>query len=330
MRILITGGSGFIGSGLVRFLVANGHQVFNYDKLTYAANPNALKEVETSTGYQFLKADIVNAGQVREVLNSFRPEIFFHLAAESHVDRSINSADEFVTTNIVGTFSLLKESLHARETGALPDNFRFIHVSTDEVYGSLNLEDPSFTEQSPYLPNSPYSASKASSDLLVRSWIKTHNFPAIITHCSNNYGPFQNPEKLIPLMISNAWHEKDLPVYGDGKNVRDWIHVEDHVRALVEIAVGGKLGETYNIGGDCEVDNLSMVRSICELMDTLRPRAIGRSHSDLIKFVGDRKGHDFRYSISNKKIRGELRWQPRISLKEGLKKTVEWYIKEMQ
>ncbi|KFC63295.1 dTDP-glucose 4,6-dehydratase [Bosea sp. LC85] len=327
-RFLITGGAGFIGSAVVRHLIAETpHQVLVVDKLTYAGNLDNLKPVENSSRYAFLQADIGNLAAMREAFASFRPDIVMHLAAESHVDRSIDGPGAFIQTNVVGTFVLLQVALdHWR---ALPQDekisFRFHHVSTDEVFGSLGAEGL-FSETTPYQPTSPYSASKAASDHLVRAWHHTYGLPVVLSNCSNNYGPYHFPEKLIPLVILNALEGKELPVYGDGGQVRDWLHVEDHARALCLIAATGRPGESYNVGGNAERTNLDVVRAICGLVDRQAPDVAIGSREKLIRFVADRPGHDRRYAIDASKIARELGWSPRESFESGLEKTVCWYL----
>jgi dTDP-glucose 4,6-dehydratase len=326
-RFLVTGGAGFIGSAVVRHLVGAGRDVLVVDKLTYAGNLDSLAPVAASPRYRFLKADICDGATMRSALAEFRPDVVMHLAAESHVDRSIDGPGQFITTNIVGTSTLLDASLdHWRQ---LPkekrQSFRFHHVSTDEVFGSLG-DAGSFRETTAYAPTSPYAASKASADHLVNAWRHTYGLPAIVSNCSNNYGPYHFPEKLIPLMIINALEGKKLPVYGEGRNVRDWLHVEDHARALVEIAMRGRVGECYCVGGSSERTNLDVVRAICRLVDELAPdKAIG-ARDKLIAFVADRPGHDLRYAIDPSKIMDELGWAPRETFETGLRKTVEWYL----
>jgi dTDP-glucose 4,6-dehydratase len=328
MKILVTGGAGFIGSALVRHLIAQTpHSVVNLDKLTYASSVEALEGARADARHVLVQADIADAEAVRRVFREHRPDAVMHLAAESHVDRSIEGPAEFIQTNVVGTFRLLDAALaYWRELpGATRAHFRFHHVSTDEVYGSLGA-DGYFTETTPYAPNSPYSASKAASDHLVRAWHHTYGLPVVVTNCSNNYGPYQFPEKLIPLMILNALEGKPLPVYGKGLNVRDWLFVEDHVRALLLVLEKGKLGEEYNIGGNSEKKNLEVVREICALLDELAPDAQRRPHERLISYVQDRPGHDARYAIDAGKIRRELGWQPRESFATGLRRTIAWYL----
>ncbi len=326
MKIIVTGGTGFIGSALCQHLVRqSADEVLNIDKLTYAANPASVAALEDAPSYRFMQADICDMESMRRAFAEFRPDAVMHLAAESHVDRSIDAAAPFMHTNIIGTFTLLEA---AREYwNSLPadrrERFRFLMVSTDEVYGSLGKEG-AFSETTPYDPSSPYSASKASADHLAMAWHRTYGLPVIITNCSNNYGPRQFPEKLIPLMIINALHGKPLPVYGDGSNVRDWLHVDDHAQALRLVVEKGKTGEKYNIGGNSERTNLQVVKAICAIMDELHPQ--GAPHEELIRFVEDRPGHDFRYAINAEKIRRELGWQPRETFESGLRKTVEWYL----
>ncbi|MBS7662395.1 dTDP-glucose 4,6-dehydratase [Pseudomonas lalucatii] len=329
MRILVTGGAGFIGSALIRHLLnETEHQVLNLDKLTYAGNLESLATVANSPRYQFVQADIGDQAKVTEVLAAFQPDALMHLAAESHVDRSIDGPAAFIQTNIVGTYSLLEAT--RSYWSALPDGrkqaFRFHHISTDEVYGDLHGIDDLFSETTPYAPSSPYSASKAASDHLVRAWQRTYGLPVLLTNCSNNYGPYHFPEKLIPLVILNALDGKPLPVYGDGQQVRDWLYVEDHARALLRVVTAGRVGETYNIGGHNEQKNLHVVESICALLDELAPRQPGGSYREQISFVTDRPGHDQRYAIDAGKIERELGWKPEETFASGLRKTVRWYL----
>ncbi len=326
-RFLVTGGAGFIGSAFVRHaLAATEHHVLVVDKLTYAGNLDSLSPVKDHPRFKFVRADIADAAAMRKALDDFRPDVVLHLAAESHVDRSIDGPAEFMQTNIVGTFVLLQQALAYWR--ALPkakaDGFRFHHVSTDEVFGSLDAQGL-FSEESPYRPNSPYSASKAASDHLVRAWHHTYGLPVVTSNCSNNFGPCHFPEKLIPLTILNALEGKPLPVYGRGENVRDWLYVDDHARALLLIAERGRSGHGYNIGADCERSNIAVVRAICALMDELVPDSIG-PRERLITFVADRPGHDLRYAIDARKIRQELGWAPQETFESGLRKTVEWYL----
>ncbi|MGF1593854.1 MAG: dTDP-glucose 4,6-dehydratase [Kiloniellaceae bacterium] len=327
MKILVTGGAGFIGSAVIRHLIAAGEAVVNVDKLTYAATPEALEDAAESPRYTFAKVDICDGPALREVFAAQRPDAVMHLAAESHVDRSIDDAADFIQTNVVGTYRLLETATAWwRELdGDARRGFRFHHISTDEVFGALGAEGH-FTEETPYRPNSPYSASKAASDHFVRAWHQTYRLPVVTSNCSNNYGLYQFPEKLIPLMIINALDGKPLPVYGRGENVRDWLHVEDHARALVAVLTGGRVGETYNVGGDSELRNIEVVGMICDLVDELRPPADGGSRRDLIAFVEDRPGHDLRYAVDCAKIKRELGWAPRESFASGLRKTVQWYL----
>jgi len=329
LNILVTGGAGFIGSALCRHLVRSGrYRVVNLDKLTYAGNLDSLKEIGNSPDYRFVQGDIGDQAAVRDLLSAEAIDIVMHLAAESHVDRSIDGPEAFIDTNIVGTFRLLNAALdHWR---GLPDErkagFRFHHVSTDEVFGDLPLDEGIFTEETPYAPSSPYSASKAASDHLVRAWHETYGLPVVLSNCSNNYGPYHFPEKLIPLVILNALEGKTLPVYGKGENVRDWLHVEDHVRALELIATRGAVGESYNVGGRAERTNLGVVETICDLLDARRPLEGGASRRSLIAFVTDRPGHDRRYAIDPSKIERELGWRALESFESGITKTIDWYL----
>lgn len=331
MRILITGGAGFIGSALIRHLIqSTEHEVLNLDKLTYAGNLESLTPVDGNPRYRFVQADIADSPVVAQTLAEFQPDAIMHLAAESHVDRSIDGPAAFIQTNIVGTYSLL-ESTRAYWLGLSAERkaaFRFHHISTDEVYGDLHGVDDLFTETTPYAPSSPYSASKAASDHLVRAWQRTYGLPVLITNCSNNYGPYHFPEKLIPLMILNALAGKPLPVYGNGQQVRDWLYVEDHARALLKVVSEGQVGETYNIGGHNEQKNLDVVQAICALLEELAPqKPAGIAHyEELITYVQDRPGHDLRYAIDAGKIERELGWVPQETFETGLRKTVQWYL----
>jgi dTDP-glucose 4,6-dehydratase len=326
MRILVTGGAGFIGSALVRHLVKKvGAEVLNVDKLTYAGNLASLKEIEGASNYRFLKADICDLPKMSEAMNGFQPDRIMHLAAESHVDRSISGAGDFVQTNVMGTFSLLEAA--RRYWNGLPadrkEAFRFLHVSTDEVYGSLG-DEGLFEEATAYDPSSPYSASKAASDHLAIAWHRTYGLPVVVSNCSNNYGPYHFPEKLIPLIILNAMDGKPLPVYGQGVNIRDWLYVEDHARALDLIASRGRPGEKYNVGGRNERRNIDVVTRICGLMDEMRPQA--KAHAELITFVTDRPGHDARYAIDATKLETELGWKAQEDFDSGIERTVRWYL----
>jgi dTDP-glucose 4,6-dehydratase len=328
VRIIVTGGAGFIGSALIRQLLAETNfHILNIDKLTYAGNLESLPDVESNQHYQFLQADICDAKTMSQVVQDFKPTAVMHLAAESHVDRSIDGPSAFVHTNVVGTYTLLEASRHYWSSlpEAAKQTFRFHHISTDEVYGSLG-ETGFFTETTSYKPNSPYSASKAGSDHLVRAWFHTYGMPTLITNCSNNYGPYQFPEKLIPLMISNALEGKKLPIYGTGENIRDWLYVDDHVRALRLVLEKGKVGEVYNIGGFNEKTNLDVVNTMCDILDELLADSPCVPHKKLIEFVQDRAGHDQRYAIDATKIEQELGWQPEETFETGIRKTVEWYL----
>lgn len=330
-RILVTGGAGFIGSAVIRHLIQNTTwAVVNLDKLTYAGNLDSLKSISGSPQYTFEHADICSAKDVRRIIKNFRPDAVMHLAAESHVDRSIDDAAEFIQTNVVGTSVLLTEvCAYWRELDqAARARFRFHHISTDEVYGDLEKPEDFFVETSPYNPSSPYSASKASSDHLVRAWGRTYGLPIMITNCSNNYGPYQFPEKLIPLMILNALEGKSLPIYGNGHQIRDWLYVEDHAAALTKVVTEGAIGETYNVGGRSEMKNIEVVRAVCKVLEELAPnRKAGRkTYEELITFVPDRPGHDKRYAIDATKIEKELGWSPKETFESGLRKTVQWYL----
>lgn len=328
MRILVTGGAGFIGSNLTRHLVLDhGHEVLNVDALTYAGSLGSLADLSANPKHRFVRADICDPAGLARLFGEFGPDWVMHLAAESHVDRSIDGPGDFIQTNIVGTFNLLQAARahFGRLEGAARERFRFLHVSTDEVYGSLGAEGR-FHEATPYDPHSPYSASKAASDHLARAWADTYGLPVLVTNCSNNYGPYQFPEKLIPVVILRALRGDKIPVYGDGKNVRDWLHVGDHVEALHCVIAGGRAGQTYNIGGDNECQNIELVRVLCALLDEMRPRADGRPYAEQIEFVADRPGHDRRYAIDATKLRTELGWRPRQDRESGFRHTVRWYL----
>jgi dTDP-glucose 4,6-dehydratase len=327
--ILVTGGAGFIGSAVCRHLIGRGDtRVVNLDKLTYAGNLASLAGIADSPDYRFVRADIGDSAAVTALLAEERPDAIMHLAAESHVDRSIDGPGEFIETNIVGTFRLLQAALGYWQglESEKKARFRFHHISTDEVFGDLPFDSGVFTEETPYDPSSPYSASKAASDHLVRAWQHTYGLPAVLSNCSNNYGPYHFPEKLIPLVILNALHERPLPVYGRGENVRDWLYVEDHARALDRIVSDGRVGETYLIGGRAERTNLEVVRTICRLLDQQRPRANGEPYEALIEFVSDRPGHDRRYAIDPAKTQRELGWAPQETFESGMAKTIAWYL----
>lgn len=326
MKIIVTGGAGFIGSAVVRLAVARSYQVVNLDALTYAASPTNVALVADSPLYNFEQADIRDRSALDRVFSRHQPDAIMHLAAESHVDRSIDGPGDFIQTNVVGTYNLL-EAARAYWIGqGRPDTFRFQHISTDEVFGSLPADTAvKFTEDTPYDPRSPYSASKASSDHLVRAWHETYGLPVVLTNCSNNYGPYHFPEKLIPVVILNALKGMPLPIYGTGANIRDWLYVEDHADALLLVLEQGKIGRSYNIGGENERSNLDLVRSLCGILDDLCPKAIG-SYADQITFVADRPGHDARYSIDPTRIATELGWRPSVTVEEGLRRTVQWYL----
>ena len=326
-KILVTGGSGFIGSNFIIYQLNKNFKILNFDKLTYAANQNNLSNLPNKLHYNFINGDIKDFNLLSSVINDFQPHIIINFAAESHVDRSIDGPKEFIETNILGTYELLQSSLkyYNAMNNKEKDLFKFIHVSTDEVYGSLGKKDY-FTELTPYKPSSPYSASKAASDHLVNAWYHTFKLPTLITNCSNNYGPFQFPEKLIPLMIISALTNKKLPIYGDGKNIRDWLYVEDHCRALDYVINKGVVGETYNIGGDEEKTNYQIVHKICELLDKKKPLKNNTSYKDSIIYVKDRPGHDFRYAIDASKIKNQLDWSPKYKFEIAIEKTIDWYI----
>ena len=323
MKILVTGGAGFIGSAVVRHAVRAGHSVVNLDALTYAANLENVRPVANSPLYQFEHADIRDRAALDRIFETHAPDAVMHLAAESHVDRSIDGPGDFVETNITGTFNLLEAARGYWVRQGRPEAFRFHHVSTDEVYGTLGPTGQ-FTEDTPYAPNSPYSASKAASDHLVRSWHETYGLPVLVTNCSNNYGPYHFPEKLIPVVILKALAGEPIPVYGAGENVRDWLFVEDHADALLTVLTRGELGRTYNIGGENERRNIDLVRTICAILDEKRPKAT--AYADQITFVTDRPGHDLRYAIDPTRIRTELGWRPSVTVEEGLAQTVQWYL----
>ena len=331
-KILITGGAGFIGSALIRYIINNTeHSVINVDKLTYAGNLESLISIANHSRYKFEKVDILIAEDIQALFNKYEPDIIIHLAAESHVDRSIDGPSEFIQTNIIGTYILLEQARKywsKLKNSDKKNNFRFHHVSTDEVYGDLNGTNNLFTEQTAYSPSSPYSASKASSDHLVRAWNRTFKLPTLITNCSNNYGPFQFPEKLIPLIIINATKGKNLPIYGNGKQIRDWLYVDDHVKALLKVALEGSIGETYNIGGFNEIQNIEVVKEICSILDELIPSQHSgvEYYSQLITYVNDRSGHDVRYAIDASKIVNELNWRPEETFESGIRKTIKWYL----
>lgn len=323
MKLLVTGGAGFIGSAVVRLAIAQGHQVVVLDALTYAACLDNLAPVSDSDKYRFVEGDICDRALLDQVLGDHRPEAVMHLAAESHVDRSIDGPGAFIETNIIGTYTLLEAARCYWRNSGKPDSFRFHHISTDEVFGSLG-KTGHFTEETPYAPNSPYAASKASSDHLVRAWHETYGLPVVLSNCSNNYGPYHFPEKLIPVIIINALAGKPLPIYGNGENVRDWLYVEDHANALLTVLTKGTIGSSYNIGGENEATNIDIVREICAILDRLRPAA--RPYFELVNFVADRPGHDLRYAIDPTRIRTELGWRPAVTLTQGLEKTVHWYL----
>ena len=326
MKILVTGGAGFIGSAVVRLAIARGHSIVNVDALTYAACLENVACVSESPQYFFEQADIRDRNALDTILEKHQPDAVMHLAAESHVDRSIDGPADFIETNVSGTFNMLEVARSYWQAYGKPETFRFHHISTDEVFGSLP-SDPAvqFTEETPYDPRSPYSASKASSDHLVRAWHETYGLPVVLTNCSNNYGPYHFPEKLVPVIILNALAGKPLPIYGTGSNVRDWLYVEDHADALLLVLKKGTIGRSYNIGAENERTNLELVQTLCKILDRLKPRTVG-TYADLIKFVQDRPGHDARYAIDPSRIRDELGWRPSVTVEEGLEKTVQWYL----
>ena len=325
-KILVTGGSGFIGSNFIYYCLNKNNKVLNFDKLTYAGNLNNLKKEESNKNYHFIQGDICNKNKLTQSIEKFKPDFIVNFAAETHVDRSIENSSSFIKTNILGTSVLLDCCLENIDKNI--NDFKLLHISTDEVYGSLDRQG-SFTEESPYNPSSPYSASKASSDHLVNAWYKTYGIKTNIINCSNNYGPFQFPEKLIPLVIISAIRENSLPVYGTGKNIRDWLYVEDHCRAIYNVLLKGKIGDTYNVGGGEEKTNLEVVNNICDILDDIYPSKNLKSYKKLIKFVEDRPGHDFRYAIDYSKLKNELSWQPKESFNSGLRKTIDWYLKNL-
>ena len=326
MKILVTGGAGFIGSAVVRLAIDRGHSVVNLDSLTYAACLDNVSSVADNPNYFFECADVRNQNNLVSIFNKYQPDAVMHLAAESHVDRSIDGPADFIETNINGTFNMLEAARTYWQRQGKPETFRFHHISTDEVFGSLPSDRSiKFTEETPYDPRSPYSASKASSDHLVRAWFETYDLPVLLTHCSNNYGPYHFPEKLVPVIILNALAGKPLPIYGSGSNIRDWLYVEDHADALLLVLTKGKIGRCYNIGGENESTNLELVQTLCRILDRLRPRGTG-VYEELITFVQDRPGHDARYAIDPSRIRNELGWRPSVNVEEGLAKTVQWYL----
>ena len=326
---IVTGGSGFIGSNFIHFILSNGYadKIIDLDKLTYAGNPQNLLKYDNDKRYAFVQGDICDQELVQELFLLHKPDVIINFAAESHVDRSIDGPSDFIRTNISGTYTLLQKSLRYYQSLTKEDqkSFRFHHISTDEVFGSLD-NDGIFTEETPYDPSSPYSASKASSDHLVRAWHRTYGLPIIISNCSNNYGPYQFPEKLIPLMILNCLQEKPLPVYGTGENIRDWLFVDDHCDAIHTIIEKGEIGETYNVGGNNEIKNIDIVKTICNLLDNIRPSENLKSYQELITFVKDRPGHDLRYAIDSSKLQNKLGWSPKETFETGIRKTIEWYL----
>ena len=333
MKIIVTGGAGFIGSAVIRHIIKNTkNQVLNIDKLTYAGNLESLVDIEDNPRYSFKQIDICDTEAIEKAFNDFQPDLIMHLAAESHVDRSIDGPAEFINTNILGTYTILEAGRKYWQSldNSKQSTFKFHHISTDEVYGDLEGTTDLFTETTPYAPSSPYSASKASSDHLVRAWYRTYALPVVITNCSNNYGPYHFPEKLIPLVILNALDGKPLPIYGKGDQIRDWLYVEDHARALYKVVIEGTIGETYNIGGHNEKQNIEVVKTICAILDELKPQSDGQPYESLITFVTDRPGHDVRYAIDATKIKNDLGWTPEETFDTGIHKTVEWYLNNLE
>ena len=331
MKIIVTGGAGFIGSAVIRMLIKDtSHKVLNIDKLTYAGNLDSLKDIDSNDRYSFMEQDITNLDKIFSIFNEFKPDAVMHLAAESHVDRSIDGPSDFINTNIIGTFTILEASRKYFDSLPLKDKeiFRFHHISTDEVYGDLDDSNSFFTEKTPYAPSSPYSASKASSDHLARAWNRTYGLPVLISNCSNNYGPYHFPEKLIPCVILKALKGEDIPVYGDGSQIRDWLYVDDHAKALIKVVEHGKIGETYNIGGHNEKRNIDVVKLICSILEELHPSKPKdvKLYSDLITYVADRPGHDLRYAVDASKIQRELGWAPDETFDTGIYKTVKWFL----
>ena len=326
-KILVTGGAGFIGANFIlKQIYETENKILNYDSLTYAANLSTLNDIQSHEKYEFIKGDITDVDLLWNTISEFMPDFIVNFAAESHVDKSIDGPMDFIKTNILGT-AILLESIrkYLSRNLQLKNSFKYLHISTDEVYGSLG-QDGYFIEESPYDPSSPYSASKASSDHLVRAWNKTYNLPILITNCSNNYGPYQFPEKLIPVIILNCLNENNIPLYGDGKNIRDWLFVEDHCDAIYSVLKNGNIGDTFNIGGNNEIQNIHIVKMICKIMDELKPRSNGEKYSKLITFVKDRPGHDYRYAIDSSKIKQQLNWEPKENFNSGIRKTIKWYI----